>query len=78
MKVFRGYRPQPPEEYVEKSITHAGKQPDYEGILFDDGTVAVRWMTQFRSTSLWSDYETFYYVHGHPEYGTEIEWSSDL
>lgn len=71
-RLFRGYRPQPPAEYAEKGITNSGSEPDYEGIIFSDGTVAIRWLTQYRSTSIWVSWDDFYRVHGHPEYGTSI------
>jgi hypothetical protein len=48
--------------------------PQYEGVIFSDGTVALRWMTPLRSTSIWPDIESALGVHGHPEYGTVIEW----
>lgn len=69
---FAGYRPSPPAEYVDKKITNSGEQPDYEGVIFSDGTVVLRWLTEFRSHSVWSDWNSFYQVHGHPEYGTKI------
>ena len=72
MRTFRGYRPEPPSDYMNKGITNGGWQPDYEGVIFSDGTVVIRWLTAFRSHSVWPDYETFYQVHGHPEYGTRI------
>ena len=71
-RLFKGYRPQPPPEYAEKGISNSGSEPDYEGIIFSDGTVAIRWLTQYRSTSIWASWEDFYRVHGHPEYGTAI------
>jgi hypothetical protein len=69
---FRGYRPAPPAEYTEKGITNSGSEPDYEGYIFADGTVAVRWLTQFRSVSIWESWNDFWHVHGHPEYETRI------
>ena len=72
MKTFCGYRPAPPAEYIEKKITNAGSSPDFEGVVFSDGTVVIRWMTEYQSHSVWSDWESFYQVHGHPEYGTSI------
>jgi len=75
MRTFTGYRPSPPEEYQEKGITNSGAEPDYEGVIFTDGTVVVRWQTQYRSHSVWSCWEDFYQVHGHPEYGTVIEFA---
>ncbi len=77
MKTFTGYRPNPPAEYEEKGITNGGKVADYEGVVFSDGTVVIRWLTQFRSHSVWPDWDTFYRVHGHPEYGTLIKWEGD-
>lgn len=74
MRIFRGYRANPPDEYKEKGITNSADSPDYEGVMFADGTVVVRWLTQFRSHSVWTDWNNFYQVHGHPEYGTEIRW----
>jgi len=74
VRLFRGYRPNPREEYKDKGLTNSGETPDYEGVMFADGTLAVRWLTQYRSTSIWADWDSFYQVHGHPEYGTEIRW----
>lgn len=74
MKRFEGVRPNPPEEYIEKGITNAGKTKDYEGVVWSDGTVTIRWCTAYRSHSIWNSYYDFYQVHGHPEYGTEIIW----
>lgn len=71
-RTFAGYRPDPPADYVEKGITNGGMVPDYQGVIFSDGTVVIRWLTAFRSHSVWQDWNTFYQVHGHPEYGTRI------
>lgn len=49
-------------------------QPQYEGVIFTDGSVAIRWRTAAKSTSVWRCLEDLLIVHGHPEYGTEIEW----
>ena len=78
MRTFLGYRPVPPEEYVEKGITNQGETPDYEGVIFTDGTVVLRWRTQFRSHSVWASFQDFYQVHGHPEYGTRIEFEDGM
>ncbi len=76
MKGFMGYRDTPPESYsaADAGLTNLGQLPDYEGVIFEDGTVAVRWLTAYRSHVIWPNYDTFYAVHGHPEYGTRIEW----
>ena len=75
MRNFVCYRPAPPDEYVDKGITNAGSSADFEGTIFSDGTVAVRWLSAYRSHSIWPDWETLYHVHGHPEYGTVIEFT---
>jgi hypothetical protein len=49
-------------------------EPQFEGVIFTDGTVALRWLTPLRSTSIWPDLYTALGVHGHPEYGTDIQW----
>lgn len=74
MRLFKGYRPSPPAGYKESGLANDADQPQYEGVVFDDGTIALRWMTSVRSTSLFDGYPSFYKVHGHPEYGTRIEF----
>lgn len=78
MRTFTGLRPSPPAEYAEKGITNSGMTPDYEGVIFSDGTVVLRWTTAFKSHSVWASYKDFYQVHGHPEYGTVIEFHDGL
>lgn len=74
MRRFEGFRPQPPAAYQEKGITNSGESKDYEGVVFTDGTLVLCWCTAYRSHSVWSSFEDFYQVHGHPEYGTRIVW----
>ena len=74
MKRFQAYRADPPEGYRESGVANAPGEIQFEGIVFDDGTCAVRWLTQFRSTSVWASLEDLLAVHGHPEYGTVIDW----
>lgn len=72
MKLFYGYRPNPPEGYKDSGLANDPDEPQYQGVRFDDGTVSLRWMTSVNSTSQFDTYGEFYKVHGHPEYGTEI------
>jgi hypothetical protein len=72
-RLFAGYRSKPPEGY-DQTLTNGGAAPDYEGVLFADGSVVVRWLTQYRSTSVWNNWDDFMHVHGHPEYGTYISF----
>jgi hypothetical protein len=63
------------------SATHDANQanavdePQFQGVVFDDGTVVIRWLTQARSTSVWSSFAEAMAVHGHPEYESELVWS---
>jgi hypothetical protein len=75
-RTFTGSRPSPPEDYTNKGISNGGWLPDYEGVIFSDGTVVIRWLTAFRSHSVWTCWGDFYQVHGHPEYGTVIEFDN--
>ena len=74
MKRFRVYRPSPPKEYYEQGTANAPDEVQFEGVVFSDGTVCLRWLTEYSSHSVWSSLEDMLAVHGHPEYGTEIEW----
>lgn len=73
-RVFKGYRPKPPAHYLEAGLANGGVVPDYEGIVFSDGTTAVRWMTKVRSTAIFGSFAEFSSIHGHPDYGTRIEF----
>ena len=75
MKRFTAYR-----RDIESRETHnanqrnANDEPQYEGVIWTDATVTLRWLTPLRSHSVWPDIESALGVHGHPEYGTWIEW----
>lgn len=49
-------------------------QPQYEGVVFSDGTCVLKWLTKANSVSVFATLEQMLSVHGHPEYGTEIIW----
>jgi hypothetical protein len=74
MRRFQCYRPNPPAEYYEQGAANAPDEVQFEGVVFSDGTVAVRWLTEFRSHSVWSSMADLERIHGHPEYGTVIKW----
>jgi hypothetical protein len=74
---FTGYRPHPPAEYLAQGAANAADEPQYEGVIFSDGTVCVRWLTAYRSHSVWASWDDFYQIHGHPEYGTRIDFADD-
>lgn len=74
MRRFVGFRPNPPREYYAQGAANPPEEAQYEGVVFTDGTVVCRWVTEFRSHSVWLSWQDFFSIHGHPEYGTEIKW----
>ena len=73
-RTFTCYRPTPPPEYYEQGAANPPDEPQFEGVIFSDGTVVLRWLTEYRSHSVWADWASMMAIHGHPEYGTKIEF----
>jgi hypothetical protein len=72
---FTVYRPNiESSEKHELEHRNGNDEAQYEGVIWSDGTVTLRWLTPLASTSVWPNIETALGVHGHPEYGTEIVW----
>jgi hypothetical protein len=67
---FVGYRDGSPEGNRDNSPELA----QYQGVIFADGTVAMRWLTLTRSVSTWDCFADMFEAHGRPEYGTRIVW----
>lgn len=44
-----------------------------EGVVFSDGTAAVRWLSENASTVMWSNIKDAMKVHGH-DGETQINW----
>jgi hypothetical protein len=57
---------------------NADDVPQFEGVIWSDGTVTLRWLTACRSTSVWANVSDMLNIHGHPEYGTEIIFHDGL
>lgn len=72
MRRFTVYRQNVPEATHDANQRNAPDEPQFEGVIFSDGTVAVRWMTAKRSTSIWSSMDDMLAIHGHPEYGSVV------
>ena len=51
MKTFTMYRQDVPKETHPPGAVNAPDDPQFQGVLFDDGTVAIRWMTEFKSSA---------------------------
>lgn len=74
MRRFILYRPNPPENYVKEGYANPPEDIQLEGVVFSDGTVCIRWLTETQSHSIWSCLDDFMKIHGHPEYGTIMKW----
>lgn len=73
MKRFVMYRPQVPSTHTEHQ-KKAANEPQFEGVLFDDGKVVVHWLTTGHSISVWNSFDDLLNIHGHPEYGSKLVW----
>ncbi len=74
MRRFRVYRPQVPQEHLDAGRAVEPGQIQVEGVEFSNGTVVVQWQTPGSLPASWASFDAFYRIHGHPEYGTVIEW----
>jgi len=74
LRTFTVYRPNVSDATHDANQKNAADQPQFEGVVFSDGTVAIRWLTAKRSTAVWSSVDDMLAIHGHPEYGTKIVW----
>lgn len=78
MKTFTVYRLNARDvvNEIERDNYREGDLPQFEGVVFHDGRVAIRWFTGTKSTSFWDNIEDLKKVHiyAHPDYGTRIYW----
>lgn len=74
MRRFIMYRRNMANAPHDANQMNAEDQPQFEGVVFSDGRVAVRWLTAKRSTACWDNMEDMLAIHGHPEYGSELVW----
>lgn len=74
LRTFTVYRRNVPAETHDANQTNAPDEPQFEGVLFSDGYVAVRWLTAARSVSVWTSLSDLMKIHGHPEYGSVWVW----
>ena len=77
MKTFTAYRKNVPTDTHDENQRNAPDEAQFEGVVFSDGSAAIRWLTAKRSTSVWASIEDALAIHGHPEYGTEIVWHGE-
>jgi len=72
MKRFTAYRTLDISGTHNENQANAPDEPQYEGVVFDDGKCVLHWLTAMSSISVWDSFETAMNIHGHPEYGTKI------
>ncbi len=77
MRTFTMYRRADISDTHDENQANPPDQPQFEGVVFSDGRVAVRWLTPRPATSVWDSMEDMLAVHGHPEYGSELVWDGD-
>lgn len=70
--MFRRAMENAPHNDLQKN---AADEPQFEGVVFSDGRVAIRWLTAKRSVAVWDSMDDMLAIHGHPEYGSELVWS---
>ena len=75
MRCFTMYRRGDLSATHDANQANAADEPQFEGVVFSDGSVAVRWLTARRSTSVWASIEDMLAIHGHPEYESELVWT---
>jgi hypothetical protein len=74
MKTFKMYRRLDISDTHDKNQVNSPDAVQFEGVIFSDGSCAIRWLTAKQSTSVWASFEDMMAVHGHPEYGSELVW----
>ncbi len=75
MKTFTMYRDNVPDETHNEFQKNPPSEPQFEGVVWSDGRVAIRWLTAKGSTSVWDSMEDMLAIHGHPEYGSRLVWN---
>ena len=73
---FTAYRAAAPDSHNadQKNPPHVAQ---YEGVVFPDGKCVLNWLTAISSISVWDSFADAMRIHGHPEYGTTIEFHGE-
>ena len=74
IRVFSMYRRNVPDETHDENQKNAPDEVHFEGAVFTDGSVAIRWRTAVHCTSVWDSMDDMMAIHGHPEYQSELVW----
>ena len=71
---FKGYRAKDISDTHTALQVNPVHEAQYEGVVFDNGKCVLNWLTAVSSISVWDSFEAAMLIHGHPEYGTRIEF----
>ncbi len=74
MNRFTAYRTLDISSTHNESQVNPPDEPQYEGVVFDNGKCVLNWLTAVSSISVWDSFHAAMEIHGHPEYGTRIEF----
>jgi hypothetical protein len=74
MRRFKVYRPEVPQAHLDAGRAVDPSLVQLEGVEFSNGIVVVQWQTGGSLPASWTSFDAFYKIHGHPEYGTVIQW----
>jgi len=72
VKRFTVYRRGDISATHDENQRNAPDVPQFEGVVFTDGSCVIRWLTAKRSTAVWNSLDDMLAIHGHPEYDTEL------
>lgn len=75
MRTFTMYRRNVPETHTPGIHAAPADAPQFQGVIFDNGQCAIRWLLPGGSVSVWDSFEDMMAVHGHPEYDSELVWT---
>jgi hypothetical protein len=78
MRTFTMYRRLDISATHDQNQTNPPSDPQFEGVVFSDGKVAIRWLMAKRSVAVWDSLEDMMAIHGHPEYGSELIWDKEV
>lgn len=74
MRRFTMYRRGDMPETHSELHKNNSDEPQFEGVEYSNGKVAISWLTPINSVSVWDSMGNMLAIHGHPEYGSELIW----
>jgi len=78
MNRFTAYRKLDISDTHNENQMNDPSEPQYQGCVFESGKCVIQWLTAVSSVSVFDTFEQAMLIHGHPEYGTEIEFHDEV